>query len=369
MEDALSTKIPRSWRALVFATVAVGLSAGLAVFATQSKNQSKEEKKAQEKLEQAKRLEAQALVKLVDDAMTGQATQNAFSWTFAHDFIKAQDGKTYVPFSLYFDPATADGAVSLYLRVAAKGSQPPVTSKDKKKDEEVPTAYPFEDLYFADLKAAGVGKGPILQRAFAVPTGEYDVYVAVKARSANTAEAKKGAPATPVKAAVQKHAITVPDYWSGELNTSSVMIAEKVAGLAAPLTPEEQIERPYAMGMTEIIPAPDMTFTKNEALAVLFLIYNAQLTAENKPDVTVEYSFHQKAENGEKKFNSTDPQNFNAKTLPPQFDLNAGHQLVAGQEIPLATFPEGEYRLEIAVKDNVSGKTLTRDRLFKVSAS
>ena len=37
--------------------------------------------------------------------------------------------------------------------------------------------------------------------------------------------------------------------------------------------------------------------------------------------------------------------------------------------MPLATFPEGEYRLEIKVTDKNNGKTLTRDVNFTVKAS
>jgi hypothetical protein len=37
--------------------------------------------------------------------------------------------------------------------------------------------------------------------------------------------------------------------------------------------------------------------------------------------------------------------------------------------VPLATFPEGEYRLEIKITDKNSGKTITRDVPFTVKAS
>ncbi len=72
---------------------------------------------------------------------------------------------------------------------------------------------------------------------------------------------------------------------------------------------------------------------------------------------------------GEKFFNKTNPQNLNAQTLPPQFDLAAGHQLQTGQAVPLASFPEGQYRLEIKVTDKIANKTLVRDISFSVSGS
>ena len=49
------------------------------------------------------------------------------------------------------------------------------------------------------------------------------------------------------------------------------------------------------------------------------------------------------------------------------FDPAAGHQLMTGQGIPLASFPEGDYRLEIKVTDNKTQKSLTRDVNFAVT--
>jgi len=82
--------------------------------------------------------------------------------------------------------------------------------------------------------------------------------------------------------------------------------------------------------------------------------------------VLVEYNFYKKT--GEF-FNKTNPQPLNAQTLPPQFDIAAGHQLQSGQAVPLASFPEGDYRLEIKVTDKLANKTLTKDVNFTVTAS
>ena len=42
---------------------------------------------------------------------------------------------------------------------------------------------------------------------------------------------------------------------------------------------------------------------------------------------------------------------------------------MTGQIVPLATFPEGDFRLEIKVTDNKAQKSLTRDVLFTVVAA
>jgi hypothetical protein len=168
-----------------------------------------------------------------------------------------------------------------------------------------------------------------------------------------------------------KHALTVPDFWNGELATSSVILAANVEPMQAPLTPQEMKEQPYALGSTRITPATSAKLSKKGELSVVFIVYNTGQDPNRKPDVTVEYVFYQKlatAENGEKFFNKTNPQNFNATTLPPQFDPAIGHQLVAGQSVPLGSFPEGDYRLEIKVTDKLTGKNVTHNVPFTVGA-
>jgi hypothetical protein len=82
----------------------------------------------------------------------------------------------------------------------------------------------------------------------------------------------------------------------------------------------------------------------------------------------VEYNFYQKTKDGEKYFNKTSPQSFNAQTMPPQWDGTVANQISAGQSVPLASFPEGEYRLEVKVVDKLGNKTLTDNVPFTVVA-
>jgi hypothetical protein len=101
---------------------------------------------------------------------------------------------------------------------------------------------------------------------------------------------------------------------------------------------------------------------------MVFLIYNTGQDGNRKPDIAVEYLFYQRfTDKPEKFFNKTSPQAFNATTLPPQFDAAAGHNLLASQVVPLASFPEGEYRLEIRITDKLSGKAVTRNIMFSVA--
>lgn len=351
--------VPRG--AAVMAALALALLPGFA-FA-----QNKNDKKLQGKLEKEKRQQYLAMAGLVDAAMNG-TPRSDFPIEWKSEFsLKAQDNRTYVPFTIAVEPGAAPpGAAILYVRVTPRDAKLPAAAGEAKKAQDdqaaaPPVAYPFEDLHTVQLKGTP-GQPVRVSRAFAVPAGEYDVYVAIaENKSAGKDEMTVG------RASVLKQQVTVPDYWTTDLASSPVILADKVDSLTAPLTPEQQVERPYVLGSMEIAPAVDSTFTKKESLQMLFLIYNAQSNESGKPDVQVEYSFNQKTGETEKFFNRTNPQLFNASTLPPQFDVRAGHQVVAGQEIPLTSFPEGEYRLEIKVNDKLSGKSLTREVRFTVT--
>src|SRR5437870_3339205 len=355
-----------AWGVAVVLACSVGLAA-----------QNKDEKKRDD----AQKKEIQNIVKIVDDASAGQAAPNDLSLKWVReDVLKAQGNKEYVPFTVSVDPSkVTGGTVALYWRVVSKnapaaapvetGKKDDTKDKDKKKPD-----YAYEDISFVQVAAS---QTPMLvSRSFTVPAGPYDVFVVVKEPTPE--KAPKNAP-TP-KMSVLKQNVAVPDFWNGELNTSSVILAQRIDPLPAPLTPQQQSDRPYALGQMEIVPVLDTKFAKKSELSTFMLIYNPKVDKDKKPDVTVEYNFCQIApgnepkpgepcKSGEKFFNKTNPQNLNASTLPPQFDFAAGHQLQSGQAVSLGPFPEGQYRLEIKVTDKIANKSLTRDVNFTVSAS
>ena len=330
--------------------------------------QSKDDKKKDD----AQKKEIQNIVKTVDDLAAGQPAANDLSLTWLReDVLKAQGNKEYVPFTVQVDPSkVSGGTVAFYWRVVAKtapaAAAPEAGKKDDKKDKDKgkKTDYAYEDISFVPVTAGQTSLK--ISRSFTVPGGSYDVYLVAKEPTPD--KAPKNAPAPKISA--MKQSLTVPDFWNNELATSSVIIAQRIDPLPAPLTPQQQADRPYALGMMEIVPTFETKFTKKAELSTFMLIYNPKVDTANKPDVSVEYNFYVKpAGQPEKFFNKTNPQNLNAQTLPPNFDFAAGHQLQSGQAVPLASFPEGDYRLEIKITDKIANKTLTREIVFTVSPS
>jgi hypothetical protein len=290
------------------------------------------------------------------------ASQNDLSLTWiGNDLLKAQGNKEYVPFTVTIDPSKATaGKVAFYWRVVAKDAPAADVKKDDKDKKGGSQQYIYQNLHTIEVPKGATA--PVrISRSVVVSAGSYDLVIVAKEPDPK----KKSDP--PAKMSVLHEALTVPELWNSELNTSSVIVAERIDPLPAPLTTAQQEERPYALGNMEIVPATATKFSKKNELSVFLLIYNAKVDASNGPDVTVEYNFYNVQNGSEKFFNKTNPQSLNAQTLPAGFDPAAG--ITNGQTVPLASFPEGDYRLEIKITDKQANKTITRDVKFSVAAS
>jgi hypothetical protein len=343
----------------------------------------------------AQQQEIQTLVRLADAAMSGQPAPSDFPIQFQNDFLKAQGSRVWVPIILTLDPAkVSSSGLTLYLRVVPRGmTAPPAPApvatgsadkgkdgkdKDKKKDQKAPAApppaapaYPYEDAAVLDLKPTP-GQPLRIMRGIGVPAGSYDLYVALHERAgaspaaAPPAAAAAAAPATG-RTSVLKQPLDVPNYGAGEFSTSTVILAERVDQLSAPMTPDQQSEHPYAFGQTEIVVSPDHQFKKAQELIVLLQIYNPMVTPEKKFNLEATYTFYRQDAGTEKRFNSTEPQTFSSDTMGAGFDPTGNSSIQAGQGVPLQRFPDGTYRLEIKITDKLSAKVLTQNVNFTVT--
>jgi hypothetical protein len=324
-----------------------------------------------ERLEQALRQEGQAIVALAD-APPDRSQPADFTLTWHNDFLKAQTG-TFVPFVLTIAPRTAKASAALLYVRAARPTQPVSDSRRRTPAGEGPALHPFEEIYPVDLSDQPVR----IARGFALPAGEYQVTVVVREREDQRGRRRL--------AAVLRRPLSVPDYATGTLATSTIMLAARLTVLPEPPPVSTVAERPYVIGTREIEPASDSSFRPSEELIVVFLIYNPTVTPDGQFDLEVEYHFFRKSRAGpgdqqarvpaglsalpgERYFNRTEPQRFNAAILGPPFDPGAGQPVMAGQGVPLAGFPEGEYRLLIRVTDLISKRLLEREVAFTVQS-
>jgi hypothetical protein len=319
-------------------------------------------------LDEWRRSEGEALLNLADAAMKARAASD-FSIAWSNDFFKAQTG-TFVPFTVTIDRSAMTAAEALmYVRAARREALPAAA----------PVRYPF-DIIFPVALSGPPGQPLRITRGFAVAPGNYDVYVAVRERAADPRTTDRR-----LKGAVLKQPLTVPDFWTGELATSTVMLADRIDRIPAPVVGDEVLERPYAIGSNEVHRASGITFRQDRELIVVFLIYNPAVSADRSFDIEVDYHLfrknaegqnvapgadgdHPPAQPGESYVTRTLPQHFKPAAMGFDFDPVSG-PILAGQGILLSSFQTGDYRLGITVTDRMSHKSLSRDVTFKVVGS
>ena len=262
------------------AAVAALLLVCTVVAADASSSQNRLDRRSQDRLDELRRREGEALLNLADAAMAGSAPSD-FSIAWSNDFFKAQTG-TFVPFTVTIDRSALTAADALmYVRAARRDALPARARGGL-------VRYPF-DIIFPVALSGPPGQPLRITRGFAVAPGDYDVYVALRERAADPLASDRR-----LKGAVLKQPLTVPDFWTGELATSTVMLADRIDPVAAPVTGDDVLERPYVIGSNEVHRATGTAFRRDRELIVVFLIYNPTVLADKSFDIEVDYHLFRK---------------------------------------------------------------------------
>jgi hypothetical protein len=265
----------------------------------------------------------------------------------------------------------------MYIRATRRDAAAAPRGKEKADG----AGFAFDAIFPVELTAPA-GEAVRITRGFAVAPGAYDVYVALRERPADPLDVESKA----LRAAVLKQPLSVPDFWNGQLATSTVMLADRIDTLGSAIDPEDLLERPYVIGQNEVRVAAGRKFRRDRELIVVFLIYNPAVAEDRNFDVQVDYHLfrntpgapgdtadaavdHPPARAGEQYVSRTKPQRFNRASVAGRVDPAAGQPLLAGQGILLASFQEGDYRIGITVTDLLSRTTLSRDVTFTVIGS
>jgi tetratricopeptide (TPR) repeat protein len=215
---------------------------------------------------------------------------------------------------------------------------------------------PFEDFDLASHSVREDG-ARIITRAFTAGPGDYDVFI-------GWADLANPKPASTVRV-IRKSLSLAPAAAEG-LTTSSIILADRVAVRTAPYPPTEQASHPYSIGLMEITPATDATYTRDDALSIAFQVINARGSDAGMPDLTVGFRVVRVEGEREVPVASLKPQYYNAETMPSDFDLRQGHPIFAAVSAPLATLGRGAYRLKIAINDKIAGANAAAETSFRI---
>ena len=298
---------------------------------------------------------------LVRAETLGRLVETGKPFTFEPSFFEGVDGRTYIPYTITVDGGTLDAAAAaLYVCVTERNAPQPPPQPDTTGDG--PTCV-FEDAYVSAVTPVTDAQAAV-SGAFDLPARDYDVYTAI--RNVGGAGDREAAAAATILLA--KETLAVPDFETPQLRLSSVLVGD-IEPLDAPLAPDRQRLEPYTIGTFRVVPKSRLRFSPREELSFLYFVYGAGPPGGAKPDLTIEYRFHRATVAGEQLFTWTEPEQYDAQTVPPDFDMTRGHQVAAGRAVPLEPLPVGSYRLEIRVTDNTSEALATGDIAFTVQPS
>ena len=250
-------------------------------------------------------------------------------------------------------PATASAMLSLQQRSyeKLKAADEEAKRKDEVRERD-PYLFPFEEYYFIDLKSPRANDPRVIERALALPAGEYDVFIGLMDR----AKLKTSSPV------LFTRRLTVPDFWNDQLTLSSLILVSDVRALKAPLAVAQQTEHPYSLGRTEIIPVTRTAFTPDESISVVFQMCNY---GAPDADLSADYTFF-RTDGTRRIFNRTDAQQYADADLPPSGGWST--QAFAMQTVALQTFPPGLYELEVSVRDRLTRATAKATVAFTVAS-
>ncbi len=195
--------------------------------------------------------------------------------------------------------------------------------------------------------------GPLREvREFLLEPGQYQTVVAL----ARQADGRHWIGTT------VRHPMSVPDLRGGPIAAAPVVLGDGVAA-ARP----DEAGRPFVFGPTRLTPALGNRFKQDGELHFALRVYNWKADDSKKPDLTLEYVFHQQMGGRLRFFNKLKPQALNAATLGASFD-GTTRAVATGMSVPLASFPPGEFELSVRILDVRSRASVTQKVRFFVSA-
>lgn len=188
-------------------------------------------------------------------------------------------------------------------------------------------------------------------REFTLSPGIYDVHAAVGHQGT----------AGGLIAALVKTRLIVPDLWRDPMAVSPVVLGDAVAP-----APQTTAAQPFTFGPTVLSPATSARYAQSGQLHVAFRVFNWSGQAGARPDLNVEYVFHQQGPRRLSFFNKLKVQHLRDATLGSTFDAAAG-VVTAGVTVPLGSFPIGEFQLAVRVTDNRTRQAAERQVRFIVA--
>lgn len=254
---------------------------------------------------------------LISDFMASGQTADQIPIQWLPHFSQAANQSTYIYFAVVVDTKKAglkkDGELTFFGRLIGEQGN-------------------TED--FLNPIKLEKQKGDQIVLGFGVPVvpDKYTLYLGVR----NNDQTKYSLLKSPVE---------VPNFWTGDLTLSTIILSAKVESVKKQKDEEESEYNPYVLGQLKAEPRWDRTFKSSENLNVLFQIYNAE---QIDGEVSLQVEYFIEAPEGTYRLNAQDIKQ----------KLEAGKSISGGTEVPLAPLKPAEYSFKIKVIDRNATKII-----------
>jgi GWxTD domain-containing protein len=177
------------------------------------------------------------------------------------------------------------------------------------------------------------------QKAIALAPGTYKVSVIVR-------DVKSGA------TGFRHLGFTVPKYDGSQLSTSTLILASRLESYTDRVADSSQ----FMIGQNKVIPNVSGVYRRGIDVGIYMQVYNAGIDQTTlRPAVDVEYVLLKDG-----KVVASQPEDWRGMS-------DAGQRLTLARLMPTSGLVPGDYKIEIRIRDRVSGQTLTPTANFTIT--
>jgi GWxTD domain-containing protein len=279
-------------------------------------------------------------VKLPEELVTHSLVRNQLKFDYMEDFLRITAGTVLVPITVqmprtqmtFVEKNGVDTAtVTVFGRITTLTGRTVQTFDDTMK-EDVP----------ASIIQQSKNAEEIYQKQVPLSPGLYALDLVLK--DTNSGEV-----------GVVDTRLAVPQFKEDQLNASSLILADQIS----PVSSKDIGLGQFVIGDVKVRPKLDRSFYQNSEMGVFLQVYNLKVDDKtHKPDVSVQYRVvKDKNPNPVLKFD------LGLDKLPLH-----GEELTLQDALTLGSLPPGQYKLEVAITDNLANpkQTITPTQNFTV---
>ena len=266
---------------------------------------------------------------------TGKVEENPLDFSMRVDYFRLSDERVITAFTIQTENRDLVFVDSGGIQKATLNIFGRITAVSGRRvgifEDPVTTEATAEELASAKQRKSAY------QKALSLAPGKYKVDVIVR-------DVKSGA------TGIRNLGFEVPKYDPAKLSTSTLVLALRLEAVGDRL-PSEM----FLIGQNKVIPNVSGIYHRGSDVGIYMQVYNAGIDQTTlRPSVDVEYVL------------SKDGKSIGTHVEDWRGMSNAGQRLTLARLLPTSGLTNGDYKLEVRIKDRVSGQALNPSAAFTI---